>query len=113
MTDRYDARGNIIERSYFDESGKRVPTRLVVVEIPPGGQAESIGLKPGDSILSYGGREVLNTGIISRAVQVPGVESRELRISRDGKVLTFQVRPGKLGVRFEDHVIQEGKGPGN
>lgn len=80
-------------------------------EIDPGGQANAIGLEPGDTILSYDGKDGLNMATFIRAVQAPGEGTRELRILRRAEVLTFQVQPGKLGIRIEDCAVQGGKTP--
>ena len=83
----------------------------MAAEIVPGGQAKAIGLEPGDTILSYDGKDGLNLATFTRAVQAPGEGTRELRILRRGEVLTFQVQPGKLGIRLVDRAMQGEKTP--
>ena len=92
-------RGTLLNVTYYGIDGDPVTTHLMAAEIVPGGQAKAIGLEPGDTILSYDGKAGLNSATLIRAVQVPGEGTRELRILRRGEVLTFQVQPGKLGIR--------------
>ena len=107
----YDDKGVMLIVTHYGIDGDRVPTRPMAAEIVPGGQAKAIGLEPGDTILSYDGKAGLNLATFIRAVQVPGEGSRELRILRRGEVLTFQVQPGKLGIRLVDRAMQGEKTP--
>ena len=111
LTKEYDGEGDPLNITYYGIDGDPITTHLMAEEIDPGGQAEAIGLEPGDTILSYDGKDGLNLATFTRAVQAPGEGTRELRILRRGEVLTFQVQPGKLGIRLVDRAVQGEKTP--
>ena len=111
LTKEYDEEGALLNSRYYGIDGDPITTHLMAEEIVPGGQAKAIGLEPGDIILSYDGKDGLNRATFIRAVQAPGEGTRELRILRRGEVLTFQVQPGKLGIRLVDRAMQGEKTP--
>jgi CHAT domain-containing protein len=78
------------------------------VQVQPGSNAAHNGLRPGDVILSYGGRKLsaapdLSAAIKARAQEKPagatgGDQTIPVKAWRDGQVLSLAVRPGSLGV---------------
>ena len=74
-----------------------------VVSVVPGSQAESMGLKSGDIIKSYNGREIKAMAELAEATKEPGNIPRELVVRRGNARLKFQVQPGRLGI--EMHTI--------
>ena len=96
------------ETRYFDADGKSIRLEaarteeqfFVVTEIEPGSEAYRIGLKPGDLLRSYNRQEITTADAFVRDISAPGTSARELRIERDGKPITFEVKPGRLGFQF-------------
>ncbi len=104
---RYDSSGKPIDASHFDRDGKPVKTRVLVNEVVAGGQGEHIGLRVGDVLLDYDGKEVTN---MYRFVHVRSLEpsegaARELKVLRKGKIVLLRVKPGRLGAQLTDRVI--------
>ena len=74
----------------FDEHEEGV----VVSKIFPGSPAEVAGIKPGDAIVSYAGKEVPTPADMMRSVQNSEVGmAQPLEIQRDGKPLKLQATP--------------------
>lgn len=64
--------------------------------VVPGSPAWEIGLKPGDKIISYNGIATPSYESINTEVLLGGVNKDvELKLIRDGKEMTFMVRPRK------------------
>ena len=96
---------------WFDVAGQRIATCIVITRIEPGTQAAAIGLRPEDVITHYNGQPTPHTEVFLtlRGKELPTDPPRELRIERDGQPLSFQIRPGRLGVRFETRRVQPAK----
>ncbi|MHC4471323.1 MAG: PDZ domain-containing protein, partial [Planctomycetota bacterium] len=79
--------------------------RLRIARVNPGGQADRLGLLPGDVLLAYEGVEIHSlaglTGAIESAKQ-EGLAAASLALERDGKRFEVKVAPGVLGVRLEE-----------
>ncbi len=74
---------------------------VVIAEVFPGTVAERIGLKVGDTLLSYNGRIILNVTVLPYVTNSTHGSPRKLRLRRDGKEITLTVPPGRLGIRVE------------
>lgn len=79
----------------------------VVGSVRDGSSADVAGLRPGDRIVSIGGKEVANSIDLIRALQESS-GSQELRYERDGVVQSTTIVPGEndagepsIGVSFE------------
>jgi hypothetical protein len=110
VVNTYDDRGNCTDSAYFDHEGEPVRCRTIIREIIPGGQAERIGLKAGDIVMTYDKKDVINMWrfIDAKRGERPAEKpEKELIILRDGKRLTFLVAPGPLQTSFEDRVVPE------
>ena len=75
---------------------------IIVKEVVPGGQGEHVGVQVGDRIIRYNGGPIFNfeNFILYRNLEknLESTESRELVIIRDGRELSFKVKPGLLGL---------------
>jgi tetratricopeptide (TPR) repeat protein len=71
--------------------------RILVVE--PGSQAERLGLRNGDILLTYGTAVLPTFSHLAALTQGAGNGSRELKVLRGQHILTFQVEPGPLGAK--------------
>jgi membrane-associated protease RseP (regulator of RpoE activity) len=58
---------------------------VVVVMVPPGGEAENAGIEPGDRLLAVGGREVRSIETARRRLTGPLSEDVVLHLARDGE----------------------------
>src|SRR5439155_5593428 len=76
-----------------------------VLEVLPGGQAEKVGLRKGDTISRYGEQKITALSQLTQLIAASKGPYRELEIRRDGKPLTVRVGEGKLGARFEERSI--------
>lgn len=73
--------------------------------ILPNSTAASIGLIPGDLIISYADEKVFNTTTIFRQTQGGELnEPTEITIQRDEELITYSIPRGVLGTRFKSIV---------
>jgi tetratricopeptide (TPR) repeat protein len=80
----------------------------LLVQVQPGSNAAQSGLRPGDLLLSYGGRKLSAAADLSAAIKAKveekpangtrGAAGIPVEVWRDGQRLTLAVRPGPLGV---------------
>ena len=82
------------------EYGVSTPVTLVVIGVDKGSQAGTLGVEPGDEIVSYDGKEIRNEIDMSLAVSEAMKRSGtvEFVINRGGELRRFDARPGQLGV---------------
>lgn len=97
----YNALNQLTEINFYDAQGKRLVRRQAISTVTPDGQGARVGLQPGDVILSYGGEEVSLLSELQRLVHAPGTEARELKVRRAGRILSFKVQPGLLGLTLD------------
>jgi WD40 repeat protein len=102
---------NTVDAAYFDRDDSPLRVRVVIKTVNPDSQGERLGLKPGDIVLSYDGKEILNTFrfISGRRDEREGEGPRELVILREGQRLTFSIKPGLIGVVLEDRALPEAR----
>lgn len=107
-----DLRDEIGEEEYFRyrEATDRA-TSVPVTGVIAGGIAETIGLKPGDEIVSYDGRHVYNYyDLEARASDTTGVGNGILQVRRDGQVFELSVPRGPIGIEQQswmDIILRE------
>jgi YD repeat-containing protein len=105
----YDEKNNQTDAAYRDEHGKQLQPHAVVTEVKPDDQGSRLGMKAGDILVTYDGRPVANTPkfIKGRLGEPAGGQTKELRVLRGGKAMTFAIQPGKIGARLEDRILTE------
>ncbi|OQW91363.1 MAG: hypothetical protein BWK78_04870, partial [Thiotrichaceae bacterium IS1] len=81
--------------------------RVIVVSIVLDSQGEKLGIKAGDVFTHYDGQPVIDVTSFTarRTAESSDSPPKELRVLRDGKELSFMVKPGKIGVELGDRVI--------
>jgi YD repeat-containing protein len=104
---RYDDRGREIERQFYDAAARRLVNRVIVGQVAPGGQGARLGLKTGDILLTYGGKQIKDRDefVKGRRQEHPGDKPVELSVRRGVTRLTFSVAPGPLDVEMADHLV--------
>ena len=90
------------ERYYLDLEDRPMQLRTFIVAVIPGGQAEALGLRSGDIVVSYGDNPIDSSGTLSKLVRETGDESRPVVIQRGSSTLEVEVEPGPLGIQLED-----------
>jgi len=122
----YDEQGRETNRFFFDVSGQQVdgkpptstfnfsdifaamqPKQVVVVSTLPKSQGEQLGIQPGDIFVEYDHVAIINTKlfITKRDFEPKDGAPKELKVSRNGKELSFQIKPGKIGVELKDEPL--------
>jgi YD repeat-containing protein len=101
----YDDLGRETRREFFDVNGAPVHTRVTIRKFEPGSNGQRPGLEVGDLLLNYNGEDISNEYVFSELELVRGERRRELRIQRQGTVVTVELRPGRLqGLDLVDRV---------
>ena len=77
--------------------GLSKPKGALVSEIIPGGPADEAGMKQGDVILSFDGKEVVEMRDLPRIVaETPIDKAVKVKVQRRGKVVILKVKVGRL-----------------
>jgi tetratricopeptide (TPR) repeat protein len=75
------------------------PGGLLITQLVPTGVAASVGMKAGDVLLSYAGQKLASVDDLKTSITADEkTEKNTLTVWRDGKTITREVPPGKLGV---------------
>ena len=92
----------------FQRTAARLPPApshgLLIVTVTPRSLAARIGLRPGDVLLEYNGKELAAPADL---VPPEGAERVPLRLWREGKLLGGRIPAGKLGVAVDKRPIGE------
>jgi S1-C subfamily serine protease len=81
----------------LDATGKPLAFKVSVDRVARGSVASDAGLKVGDLILTYDGQAVSTIDQFTNTFELfRGDRGRELRIAREGSVLSVDVPPGRL-----------------
>jgi len=98
-----------VDKVTAEAMGLDSPKGALVAEVSPGGPADKAGIKPGDVIVAFNGKEVEDNDDLVRAVSDAGIGVKvSVDVLRDGKRLTLQLttteRPKSLvlGEREEE-----------
>lgn len=71
---------------------------FMVDQIVPESQASSLGIRPGDIILSYAGVTLSNGNLNGAREQAKGDGPHIIEIMRDGARISIPVAPGRIGI---------------
>jgi CHAT domain-containing protein/tetratricopeptide (TPR) repeat protein len=76
---------------------------LLVRAVPPGSNAATGGIQPGDVLLSYAGTKLATRDDLRKQVQAAAPKPAGVTVTvwREGKTLDLTLKPGLLGVQFE------------
>lgn len=107
----YDPAGTLQDVDHLDPTGAPVPGRwaCVVKTIFPGTAAQRLGLKAGDVIVRYAGREINSFHVFIAVRDAVPADSAplELVVERQGVELAFHIPPGPLGAQLEDRLLSD------
>jgi tetratricopeptide (TPR) repeat protein len=83
--------------------------QVVVERVLPDSPAAQLGIQSGDIFTHYNQQPILGRAqfIQGRAKEPADGAAKELTVLRDGKSLTFQLKPGKIGVELEEKLKSE------
>lgn len=112
--DAYSTQHRYVERRLQDEFGDLIyegyrvaaglSTDVLISAVEEGSIAQRAGLQPGDIVVSYGGRRVMELGALEELINEN--ESRSpaaIEVNRNGQRLHLQVPNGPLGVTELNH----------
>ena len=86
-----------ITEDLAESLGLSKPKGALVSEIIPGGPADEAGMKQGDVILSFDGKEVAEMRDLPRIVaETPIDKAVQVKVQRRGKVVKLKVKVGRL-----------------
>jgi len=75
--------------------------KLKISRVVPDSQAEKQGIKAGDILISFNGKKV--NSHVELVAAIKGAKDKPesvLTVERDGKLLSFKVKPGPIGINF-------------
>jgi tetratricopeptide (TPR) repeat protein len=83
--------------------------QVIVKQVLPDSRAAQLGIQVGDIFTHYNQQPILGMAqfIQGRAKEPADGAAKELTVLRDGKSLTFQLKPGKIGVELEEKLKSE------
>jgi hypothetical protein len=105
-TAKYSEDGNPADMTYFGQDEKPTAVEIYLKEVMLGGQAKEAGLMEGDVLVSYDGKAIRNDAQLTTWLQAPGDSLRELVVLRGRLRLTFEMKPGKMGILTQARVAQ-------
>jgi hypothetical protein len=99
MVDVYDRKGQRMDEIAHDVAGKPLPLESVIEKVEEEGQAEALGLRVGDVLLTYNGKAVRSPAWLTHERRDEPAEGprRELRVRRGDQTVGVQVSPGSIG----------------
>lgn len=102
----FDATGNSIANRYFDDKEHPLQAEVLVAELVPGSQAESLKIQVDDVLLTYDGKPITDKSsfIYGRSQEKPGGAAKRLVVRRGSEELGFDVAPGQIGMVLTDRI---------
>ncbi|MCP4346816.1 MAG: TIR domain-containing protein [Desulfobacterales bacterium] len=86
----------------------RMNTVVRVQSVVEGSQAQALNLKKGDIIVSYNGTEISRTERLIELIRRAFPEkSVKMAVFRDGKLMQFELKGGRIGVQIKTAVISK------
>jgi serine protease Do len=91
-----------VPREGYEDFGLKSRAGAVVSSVAPGGPAEKAGVKPGDVIVEYNGKDIANTTELQRLVAAtkPGT-TVPVKVVRNGKEQTLRTTVEELDLEAE------------
>ncbi|TKJ43901.1 hypothetical protein CEE36_01945 [candidate division TA06 bacterium B3_TA06] len=85
---------------------KGVKKLVVIKEVVPGTQADSLGLEPGDVIISYNRKKIRVYTDLREAIDSVKPDRKEITmiILRDGTRMIIKLAPGTIGIRLSEAI---------
>ena len=83
--------------------------QVIIEQVFPDSPAAQLGIQVGDIFTHYDQQPILGRSqfIQGRAKEPADGAAKELTVLRDGKSLTFQLKPGKIGAVLEEKLKSE------
>jgi hypothetical protein len=105
----YDDSGREISRLFRNLTGGDVVVRPTVFRVVPDSNSARLGFREGDRIVAYDGESTSDEeDFRSRLELVKGERPREIRVARDGRVLSIDVPAGRLwGLELVDAALDQ------
>lgn len=115
QTFEYRDDGRWLGARHWDRDGRPVRTRFVVVTLERDGGGAAAGLRKGDVIVSYDGRELDggDAGFSTALVDPRGRDTLDLLVLRGDRRLTLHVASGPVGATWEARRIADGGSAGS
>jgi predicted Ser/Thr protein kinase len=104
---KYDEFGREIEKLVTDAKGQQLQTRIVVLEVIPGGAGAKMGLKEGDVIQTYDGKPVTSVSSFTKMRDQEKLSDppKLMIVLRGSEEKQFQVTPGRMTVNLIDRLV--------
>jgi len=70
--------------------------------VAPDSQAKTLGVEPGDVIVSYNGEKIMTQAALRKQIKAArdaGVEEIPMVLRRGEETIEIQLKPGKIGIR--------------
>ena len=97
VTYNYDEYGRETGRALFSPARRPLALKVAVNKVRTGSVSDDAGLRPGDVLLTVGGEAVETSyQFVSKLELFRGDRARELRLTRDERVISLDLPPGRL-----------------
>jgi hypothetical protein len=104
----YSAKGDVEKSCFYNDKERHLQSevvKVVILDFLSNGEASRVGLMKGDIIEYYNNIEVSGVKQFTSLVNQPGVDLRPIIINRNGKDITLNVKPGKLGIPIDEKLV--------
>jgi len=91
----------------LDADGHPVAPHVLITAVSPNSQAQSVGVREGDVVMTYDGHEVASPNALIRLVSDSTGGPRDLVIRRNGRNVAFVVQPGLLGISITEEFVSD------
>ncbi len=104
-----------VDKVLAESLGLDRPQGALIVQVQPGGPADTGGLESGDVIINFDGKDILTSSELPHVVGlVPPGSSARVELMRNGKRKTLRLEVGSLGSSEEPTIalVENGDGTG-